>query len=64
MYEVLELLLVLVYAVVGLIAQHAPVLDEVLESGARVPCRAESELAGRLGGGKRPSPAQQVQQLW
>jgi len=61
--EVLELFLVLVDPVIGLVAQHAPVLDEVLESGASVPAGAESELASRLGGRKRASPAQQIEQL-
>src|SRR5712691_2492762 len=46
--EVLQLFLVLIGVPVRLIAEHAPLLDEVLKRGSRVPC-----------GGKAP-PARSV----
>ena len=63
MDEVLELLLVLVDAVIGFVAQHAPVLDEVLESGAGVARGTKAKLASGLGCRQGASPAQQVEQL-
>src|SRR2546425_6048755 len=63
MDEVLELLLVLVGVAVGFVAKDAALLDEVLERGACVARGTEAQLAGGLGGGERPTPAQEVQQL-
>src|SRR5229473_4265911 len=61
--EVFELLHVLIRVAVSLVAQHAPLLDEVVERGTRVACGAESQQARGLGGGQRAAPAQQVEQL-
>src|SRR5439155_5358454 len=61
--EVLQLFLVLVGVPVGLVAEDAPLLDEVLESGAGVAPGAEAELACGLGRRERAAPAQQVEQL-
>ncbi len=46
--EVLQLFLVLVGVPVRLIAEHAPLLDEVLKRGSRVPCGAKAQLPGGL----------------
>src|SRR5229473_7255903 len=61
--EVFELLLVLIRIAVRLVAQHAPLLNEVVERGSRVACGAESQQARGLGSGQRAAPAQQVEQL-
>src|SRR5712691_10126701 len=61
--EVFELLFVLIHVPVRLVTQHAPLLDEVVERGARVACGAESQQARGPGGGERAAPAQQVEQL-
>ena len=61
--EVLQLLLVLIRVAVRLVPQDAPLLDEVVECGARVARGAESQQASGLGGGKRAAPAQEVEQL-
>ncbi len=42
--EVLQLFLVLVGVPVGLVAEHAPLLDEVFKRGSRVPCGSEAQL--------------------
>src|SRR6266850_7695968 len=62
-YEVLELLLVLVSVAVGRIAKDATLLDEVLERGARVSRGTEAKLAGGLGHGQRAAPAEEVKEL-
>ncbi len=46
--EVLQLFLVLIGVPVGLIAEHAPLLDEVLKRGWGVPRGAEAQLPGGL----------------
>ena len=63
MDEVFELLLVLIRVTVRLVAQDAPLLDVVVERGARVARGAEPQQARGLGGGQRAAPAQQIEQL-
>src|SRR5206468_2392345 len=61
--EVFELLFVLIRVTVRLVAQDAPLLDVVVERGARVARGAEPQQARGLGGGQRAAPAQQIEQL-
>src|SRR5450756_565321 len=61
--EVLQLLLVLVRVAIGRVAQHAALLGEVLEGGARVTFGPEAKLARGFGSREGASPAQQVEQL-
>src|SRR5258708_1562629 len=63
MDEVLQFLLVLIGVPIRRIAQHAPLLGEVLEGRARVPSGAKTELPGGLGSRERTSPPQKVEEL-
>src|SRR2546430_8340414 len=56
--EVLQLLLVLVGMAVGVVAEHAALLDEILERRPRVPRRPQTPLSGRFGRreGSGPTP--------
>src|SRR5258708_24237160 len=63
MDEVLQFLLVLIGVPIRRIAQHAPLLGEVLEGRARVPSGAKTELPRGLGSRERTSPTQKVEEL-
>src|SRR5216684_7040535 len=62
--EVLQLFLVLVGVPVGLIAEHASLLDEVLKRRSRVPGGAEAQLPGGFCSRQRPAPTKQIHELW
>src|SRR5467141_1850795 len=61
--EVLELLLVLICVPVRLVAEDAPLLDEVFERGPGIARGSEAQLAGRLRRGEGASPTQQIEEL-
>src|SRR2546429_5898058 len=60
--EVLQLLLVLVGMAVGVVAEHAALLGEVLERRPRVTRGPKTPLAGGFGRRERSAPTQPVEQ--
>jgi len=61
--EVLELLLVLVCVPVWFVAEHSPLLDEILKRGLRVARGAKAQLAGGFRRRQASPPADQVEEL-